>query len=280
MKPKRISKMIDQNTKIYISCSQSPGTFGSNVFNKLFQLKSINAIYIPRKFQDEKSVIRAIKAFDVAGSAISSPFKYSIINRLDFLDPKAKKINSVNTIKKTNQKLIGYNTDWIGAQLAIKSKIQALKMRPKSARIIGTGGVVPSIILALQNLKIENITICYRNESAAKKLKKKWGIELEELSKTYSAPSDILINAVPEIDQKLEQYFLSKIPQSKILFDIRVSTRKSNLIRIAEKRKIEFIQGYEMAAYQLIEQFYIYFNQRLLPKEVFAIINSEYLVSR
>ena len=43
------------------------------------------------------------------------PYKESIINYLDDLDPSAKTIGAVNTIKIVNKKFLkGYNTDYLG----------------------------------------------------------------------------------------------------------------------------------------------------------------------
>ena len=48
------------------------------------------------------------------------PFKRKIIPFLDELSLESKKLQSVNTINKINDKIFGHNTDWIGFSDTIK----------------------------------------------------------------------------------------------------------------------------------------------------------------
>ena len=55
------------------------------------------------------------------GLNITNPFKKSIINYVDRVDPLAEKIGSVNCIKYINSKIYGFNTDYYGFNQFIKS---------------------------------------------------------------------------------------------------------------------------------------------------------------
>ena len=101
---------------------------------------------------------------------VTVPFKQKVIQYLDSLSPLAKKTNSVNTIFNKDGKTYGDNTDIIGFELSILDSNVDLKN--KSALIFGAGGVVPSIIVALQNLGLKEINISNRTTAKIKTIKK------------------------------------------------------------------------------------------------------------
>ena len=100
------------------------------------------------------------------------PFKKSVIPFLDQLTPLAKEVQSVNTIFKKDDKIIGDNTDIGGFEKSLKYINYDLKN--KNVFILGAGGVVPSIILALKRLGAAKIILSNRTKKKANYLKKKY----------------------------------------------------------------------------------------------------------
>lgn len=92
-----------------------------------------------------------IERENIQGLNVTIPFKEKIINMLDELDPIARKIGAVNTIKVVGDKLMGYNTDVIGFQESLEPMIRTLKL---SALILGTGGAAKAVAHVLRELKI------------------------------------------------------------------------------------------------------------------------------
>ena len=133
-----------------ISHSLSP-----KIHNYWFKKNNINGVYdkmTPTSKEIEK-IIQNIKDGKIHGMNVTVPFKQDIIKYLDDLSDQAKKTNSVNTIFKKDGKTYGDNTDIFGFEMAIKQSNVSLE--DKTALIFGAGGVVPSIVVALQNLKIK-----------------------------------------------------------------------------------------------------------------------------
>ena len=54
------------------------------------------------------------------GGSVTAPYKNTIMKYLDYIDADAKRIGSINTIKKNGNKIIGFNTDYHGAFLTLK----------------------------------------------------------------------------------------------------------------------------------------------------------------
>ncbi len=82
----------------------------------------------------------------------------------------ANESQSVNTIYKENDKVIGHNTDIAGFELGLRHFKYDVK--DKKVFILGAGGVVPSIILALKKMRTSKIIISNRTKQKAEDLKK------------------------------------------------------------------------------------------------------------
>ena len=91
---------------------------------------------------------------------VTVPFKRSVIPFLDQLTSLAEETNSVNTIFKNGDKIVGDNTDIGGFECAIQHIHYNVK--GKKAFILGAGGVAPSIISALKKMGISNISLSNR----------------------------------------------------------------------------------------------------------------------
>ena len=89
---------------------------------------------------------------NLKGLNVTIPYKQDVIPYLDSINPIAKEIGAVNTIKITNNKtLIGYNTDYYGFKASIEP---FLKPYHKSALIFGTGGASKAVVYVLELLGI------------------------------------------------------------------------------------------------------------------------------
>ena len=269
--------MIDNKTELYISASNNPGNFGASVFNTFFKIKHINAVYLPRKFNNAEGLVKVIQELSISACGVSSPLKTTVLGFLDQVDETAQKLNSVNTIVNKNGKLIGYNTDWSGAKIVLEKKILQSQKTFQSVRILGTGGVVASLIYALNQLGINDIEVIYRNKESAIELQNHWKIKIKAITDNdLFQNKDILINSIPTLNNENNDLFSRFISFSTLIFDLIVKPNDTALIKMALLEKKDVIHGYEMAAYQLMEQFYIYFNQKLEFSEVLKVINTEY----
>jgi len=140
----------------------------------------VDSIYEKRALEkkDLKNLIKEIREDKIIGVNVTVPFKKLIIPFLDDLDSVAKETQSVNTLYKVNNKIIGYNTDSIGFEDTINKlyphKEDSMKPGPlegKNVFILGAGGVTSSIISALYKSGAK-IVLSNRTKNKAEKLKK------------------------------------------------------------------------------------------------------------
>src|SRR5690606_27254662 len=133
-----------------VSHSKSP--IIHDVIKSYYQLV-LSFSLIPVKAEGIKKVLDDIKNGKLDGVNVTIRHKETVIQLLDLLKEKAKKIGAVNTIYLKDHKLVGDNTDYDGfLGLLERSKID---LKDKSVIILGTGGAAKACYHVLKDLGIE-----------------------------------------------------------------------------------------------------------------------------
>ena len=150
------------NKKYFIIGNPVEHSLSPKIHNYWFKENGIDAIYEKKEIleDDLKNIVENIRKEQIAGINITVPYKQKIIPFLDELSELSEKTNSVNTVYKKDNKVIGENTDVFG--FIESTKHQSINLKNKTALILGGGGVVPSIISALEKLSIEKIFLMNR----------------------------------------------------------------------------------------------------------------------
>ena len=155
---------------------------------------NINALYKKQLLEknDVEKILSDVRASRFHGINVTVPFKNTVIPFLDQLSDTAQKTQSVNTIFKSQNKLVGDNTDVYGFSEAIK--LTNFNPANKKALILGAGGVVPSVIVALKNMRFYEIILSNRTKEKAVNLKKNFPF-LKVINWGETIKSDLIINA-------------------------------------------------------------------------------------
>ncbi|MDD4899397.1 MAG: shikimate dehydrogenase, partial [Candidatus Omnitrophica bacterium] len=128
--------------------------------NAAFQALGINGEYqlFELKAEEVESFVRSLGQRGLRGINVTIPYKEKIIPFLDRLTPQAGLIGAVNTIKNTEGKLEGFNTDGDGFIRHLKDD---MKFIPEGKKIagIGAGGASRAISVCLAQNKVRQIII-------------------------------------------------------------------------------------------------------------------------
>ena len=231
--------------------------------NYWFKENNIDAAYEKKQIKenDIEGIISEMRNGKIDGINVTVPFKKSVIPFLDELDNLAKKTQSVNTIYKDKNKVIGTNTDILGFELSLSStKFLSLKIKNevkgKKILILGAGGVTSSIIFALEQMEASTIMLSNRTKEKAENLKKLFPqLELVEWGNIKNF--DIIINAtslgLKESDKIPINY--DQIGSGKLFYDVIYNPSKTNFLLEAEKRGHQIKNGKMMFVYQAQEAF-------------------------
>ena len=162
--------------------------------NKWLRTSKIEAIYEKKKIEEKdlKEIIDKVKNEKLDGINVTVPFKKSVIPFLDELTPEAKKVQSVNTILKKNNKIIGANTDIYGFEASLG--FLKFNIKNKKIFILGAGGVVASIIYVLKKMWVTKIIISNRTNKKIEDLKNIYP-DLEVVNWGQNTEFDMIINA-------------------------------------------------------------------------------------
>ena len=242
--------------------------------NYWIKVNKINAIYDKKDLDDSelKDLITSIKNKKIDGVNITVPYKKKIIPHLDELSEEAKKTESVNTIFMKDDKLIGHNTDIEGFELSIRDA--NFDIKKKTILILGAGGVVPSIVYALNKMQASQIIVSNRTKEKAlylKNLFKKisivnWG-EIPNFDMIINATS---VGLKENEDLKLD---FSKV-ENKFFYDVIYNPSETNFLKSGKKFGNKTVNGKMMFIYQAYLAFRIW--HKVDPKinnEVIKIVS-------
>ena len=226
---------------------------------------NIDAVYDKKQLNenDIERIISEIKNDKIHGINVTVPFKKSVIPFLDQLTFLANEVQSVNTVFKKNNKVIGDNTDIGGFEKGLNYINYDLKN--KNVFILGAGGVVPSIILALKRLGAAKIILSNRTKEKADDLKKKY-TDLEIIDWGETPDFDMIINATSLGLKKNDQIKLNyaEIGTNKLFYDIIYNPSKTKFLSEAKQFGNQIENGKMMFIYQAQLAFRIWHN--ILPK--------------
>ena len=231
------------------------------VHNYWFKENNIEATYSKKLILEDQleNFVEKIRKKEINGANVTVPYKEKIIPFLDSLSDQAKEANSVNTLYLLNDKVVGDNTDIGGFFLSIKNK--GKNFENKSALIFGSGGVAPSIILALRKLGLKKIIISNRTKEKALKLKEKYNfLEILEWGKTLKA--DIVINTTSLGLNKNDiiNIDFSVFDSNTFFYDVIYNPIETNFLKNAKKKGFLTENGLMMFLNQASAAFNIWHN--------------------
>ena len=151
----------------------------SNSDYLLFELESIKQF--PSLLADNPGL---------CGINVTIPYKLEVMQFLDQIDDIAKEIGAVNTIKISNNKTIGYNTDYLGFMQSLHDWMSPFPSHLK-ALILGTGGASKAVAAALKDLQIPYRYVARRPDEL--------GFSYQNLQekKTILQEHQLIINTTP-----------------------------------------------------------------------------------
>lgn len=168
-----------------------------------FRRLKLEASYLPFEVppEDLAAFLAAARLSGVAGLNLTLPHKEAAVPLLDGLDEDAARIGAVNTILRTDDGLLGANTDWIGAVGAIGEVLgEALggeaPLAGKRASVIGAGGSARAVLHGLRHAGA-TATVYARDEARGAACAARFGAAFAPLDRLPEASGDLLVNATP-----------------------------------------------------------------------------------
>ena len=223
---------------------------------------NINAIYEKIKLEENElgDFINKLRNEEIHGINVTVPFKNKVIKYLDKLSLEVETTDSVNTIYKEGNDIIGHNTDVAGFELGLRhTKINVLH---KAVLILGAGGVVPSIIYSLLSMGCKKIFLSNRTIEKAVIIKKKFN-DVEILKWGEIPDFDIIINAT-SVGLNNDSLGLNFNVKDKIFYDVIYNPKETQFLKKAKENGNRVENGKFMFIYQANQSFSIW--NKVIPK--------------
>lgn len=142
-----------------IAQSQSP-----TLHNALYRRLRLPWVYLPIRLRAAQlaQLPWLMRMCDIDGLNVTAPHKVAVVPYLDRLDRSAALAGAVNCIRRTGQRLIGYNTDIAGFRRAL-AQTWRLALHGTTVAIIGTGGAARACAVAALQDRCAQLTIIGRS---------------------------------------------------------------------------------------------------------------------
>jgi shikimate dehydrogenase len=269
---------IDKNTQLCISVSARPGSFGTTVHNEAFKACGLNFVYKSFGVSDIGGAITGIRALGIRGSAVSMPFKETVIKYLDELDETAREIGAVNTIVNEGGTLIGYNTDVYGAQKALEG---IPEIASKKVLLLGAGGAAKAVVYALGQLGVRGVIVSNRTSDKAQVLAQKKGYDCVAWAGRSEIHADVIVNTTsvgmhPDVDEcPIDE---KAVGGCSAVMDIVISPTETLLLRTADRLGKQTLPGHVMCLNQAAMQFELYTKHSapldIMEKAVLSLLSA------
>jgi shikimate dehydrogenase len=186
-----------------------------------------------------------------------------IMKYLDGLDPLAEKIGAVNTVVFREGKLWGYNTDGFGFIKAIEGKIGQIPKEALTILILGCGGAVKSVAMALADWGIKKVIIANRTVAKAQELANQinasWPEKAQAIATDKASLEKALEGATVVVNgtslgmaDTVEKTPLPKelIKKELLIYDMIYSPAVTQLMKDGKAAGAQAENGLEMLLYQ------------------------------
>ena len=233
--------------------------------NHWIKKNNIDAVYDKKQLNenDIEGTILKVRNGEIDGINVTVPFKKSVIPYLDQLTPLANEAQSVNTIYKEKNKVVGHNTDVSGFELGLK-RIN-YNVKNKKIFILGAGGVVSSIILALKKMGASKIILSNRTKEKAEDLKKIYS-DLEIIDWGETPDFNVIINATSlglKNDDEIKLDY-NNMRFNKLFYDVIYNPRQTKFLSKAKQLGNQIENGKMMFVYQAHQAFTIW--HKIMPE--------------
>lgn len=270
---------VSANTSIYGVIGNPVGHSLSPIMhNAAFSELGVDGLYAAFQVQDLKAAISGIRGLGIKGASVTIPHKVTVMPLLDECDRLSKKIGAVNTIVHRNGKLLGYNTDCLGAVKALEEQSDVPGRR---VLILGAGGAARAIAWGISERK-GHVIIANRTPDKARELAETLKADYCPIDQVTDMEWDILINTTPVGMAPNDDAM--PVPQGAILpgrtvMDIVYNPVETLLLKTAREKKCRIVNGVRMFVYQGAMQFELW-TGRKAPLDVMEKAVRSALVER
>ncbi len=235
--------------------------------NAALMAMGINGVYVPMDTTDPATGVAGLRTLGFVGVSVTVPHKVAVMEHLDEIDPVARKIGAVNTLlfrrKPGEEEVVvrGFNTDWLGSNLALAEKI---KLAGSRVLVLGAGGAAKGVCFGLVEAGA-GVIITNRTEEKGRALADWLGCDFIPGDQLGKVRADALVNTTSvgmepnSADIAVNPNLLAHF---SVVMDIVYAPLRTRLLREAERAGCQTIDGLSMLLNQAAVQLKIWTGKR------------------
>ena len=201
--------------------------------------------------------IAGLRLPDALGASVTVPHKIAVMSLVDEVSPAAARAGAVNTVVNRNGVLFGDNTDIHGFTMTVSEALGGDV--PRTALVLGAGGAARAVVLALEAIGVEQITVANRDPARAVSLAGELlpapvrPATLDDETLRAELPhTGILVNATAlgwhAGETPIDLELLALLPENALVADL--TYRDTELLLAAAARALRTADGLPMLVHQ------------------------------
>jgi len=222
--------------------------------NAAFRVLGIDAVYLAFDVPPVRlgAAVSGARSLGIRQLAVSIPHKQAVMEHLDEVDPTARRIGAVNTVTLRGERLVGSNTDWLGAVLALERET---KLSGARAVVLGAGGAARAAVFGLLE-RGARVVVLNRTPERARALASSLGAHgAGELSELRAGAYDVLVNTTSVgLKEERSPIRADALHPAALVMDAVYEPEHTLLLRDAQAQGARTLSGKWWLVYQAAEQ--------------------------
>ncbi|HKB12163.1 MAG TPA: shikimate dehydrogenase [Vicinamibacterales bacterium] len=246
-------RSLTDSTAVYGIAGGSVGHSVSPwIHNAAFRASGVDAVYVPMPAVSADDFLGVARAIGIKGASVTIPFKVAVFDAMDHVEPVARCIGAINTIRVDGSRWIGTNTDANGFLQPLRQRVALDGLR---VAVLGAGGAARAVVVALGSTRC-SIRLHARNRARAEELAALAPLDLGPWP-PQPGSWDVLVNCTPiGMYPRVEESPLAAGQLTgQFVYDLIYNPPATRLLRDAKAVGCETIGGLEMLVAQAREQF-------------------------
>jgi shikimate dehydrogenase len=235
--------------------------------NSAFEKEGLPICYVAFRVEDLAAAMAGVRGFNLLGLSVTIPHKVEVLAYLDEVEDTARQIGSVNTVLNRDGKLIGFNSDGMGALRAIEEA--RIDLAGRRIAILGSGGAARAIAFSIGKAAgLEEMVLFGVEREQCRRLAEdlqkvlafpvRWFDQSQANLARYLRDADGIVHCTPVgMNPHPDASLVSKdlLRAEQFVFDIVYTPMKTRLLRDAQSVGCRIVPGVEMFLYQAVFQF-------------------------
>ncbi len=257
---------INKETELYgVIADPVEHSLSPVVHNSVYREMGMNKVYIPFRVPAEHlpTFMEDCRSLNVRGLSVTIPHKEKIIPFCNRIDGASSGIKAVNTVVFGDSELLGFNTDYKAAMVALDQRLGGNRKTPlagHTAMVLGAGGAARAIAFGLVRRGADAVVTC-RTLARAESLAEDLGCRVIEWENRHKTKCDVIVNATPvgmhpHVNET--PFDAQYLRPNAIVFDTVYNPGQTLFYKEAQQKRCRVISGIEMFVGQAALQFKLF----------------------